>query len=378
MSCTEKYQSQVSCCPTIPVGNYVCGQPFPNASITKSDPEAGWKAAWNYEYRWQNFGFSCIPPATWDRFGGTHDIPTWDLPPTDWMASVRSFGIRCPTIDSVGRRDEADLWRWRKLPAYADAFYQQSLSIPISRCCRSHTLPVPGAANFEFKEFTGFSRPLISAAPRSSSTAMPTRIAKTTAGPTFPTCGACAVFRPRLSRTRCWAPTIRWRTSTASPAVSSSGTGASSDGRISSRSSIPCTRTPICMGPTGSSRTTRGRCAALRSWNAPRPQRAPSVQERRRGLGFAELRRLADGSVRPQGQAVEGMGVPEEVERNLPRATGWKPSTRAPSRPSSSRSRCSTCRTIAAPSGSFLADSRTLREPSGEALRHQQLEEIHR
>ena len=46
-------------------------------------------------------------------------------------------------------------------------------------------------------------------------------------------------------------------------------------------------------------------------------QRAPSVQERRRGLGFAELRRMADGSLRPQGQAVEGLGVPEEVERKL-------------------------------------------------------------
>ena len=56
MACTEKYQSQVKMQADHTMANYVCGQPFPNSAITTSDPEAGWKAAWNYEYRWQNFG----------------------------------------------------------------------------------------------------------------------------------------------------------------------------------------------------------------------------------------------------------------------------------------------------------------------------------
>ena len=55
MACTEKYQSQVKLLPDHTVANYVCGQPFPNASIKEGDPDAGWKAVWNYEYRWQNF-----------------------------------------------------------------------------------------------------------------------------------------------------------------------------------------------------------------------------------------------------------------------------------------------------------------------------------
>src|SRR6202030_637381 len=88
MACTEKYQSQVKLLPDHTVGNYVCGQPFPNSSIKEGDPDSGWRTVWNYEYRWQSFGFSCMAPATWDRFGGTHDIPKWELPPTDWMASA--------------------------------------------------------------------------------------------------------------------------------------------------------------------------------------------------------------------------------------------------------------------------------------------------
>ena len=62
MACTEKYQSQVRLLPDHTVGNYVCGQPFPNDSIKRATRTAGWKAVWNYEYRWQNFGFSCMCP----------------------------------------------------------------------------------------------------------------------------------------------------------------------------------------------------------------------------------------------------------------------------------------------------------------------------
>src|ERR1700732_4435061 len=58
--------------------------------------------------------------------------------------------------------------------------------------------------------------------------------------------------------------------------------------------------------------------AALRNRRTHVELRAPSLQERRRGLGFAELRRVVDGGLRPQGQALEGLGIPEEVERELP------------------------------------------------------------
>jgi len=67
MACTEKYQNQVRLLPDHTMANYVCGQPFPNSEIKTGDPDAGWKAAWNFEYRWPNFGLMTIAPATWDR-----------------------------------------------------------------------------------------------------------------------------------------------------------------------------------------------------------------------------------------------------------------------------------------------------------------------
>src|SRR5690242_9891799 len=101
MACTEKYQSQVRLQPDHTMANYVCGQPFPNSQITTSDPEAGWKAAWNYEYRWQNYGLFTIPPATWDRFGGSHEIPKWESPPADWMSEsgLSSLNYTVPSAD---------------------------------------------------------------------------------------------------------------------------------------------------------------------------------------------------------------------------------------------------------------------------------------
>jgi hypothetical protein len=37
--------------------NYTCGQPFPNEGLSPSDPLSGFKAAWNYTYRYLYFGF---------------------------------------------------------------------------------------------------------------------------------------------------------------------------------------------------------------------------------------------------------------------------------------------------------------------------------
>jgi hypothetical protein len=117
MACTEKYQSQVRLLPDKTMANYVCGQPFPNSAITESDPDAGWKAAWNYEYRWQNFGLFTIPPATWVRFGGTHEIPKWDDPPSDWMASAGvQLNFKVPSDEEM----KLDLRRRRPLPAHAE------------------------------------------------------------------------------------------------------------------------------------------------------------------------------------------------------------------------------------------------------------------
>ena len=72
--CTEKYQAQVKLNPDGSLANYVCGQPFTDASLSTSDPLSGIKAAWNFDYRWQNYGeFSLNYLFIVARFGGNHD-----------------------------------------------------------------------------------------------------------------------------------------------------------------------------------------------------------------------------------------------------------------------------------------------------------------
>jgi hypothetical protein len=158
MACTEKYQLQVKLLPNHTVANWVCGQPFPNSSIKEGDPDSGWRAVWNYEARWQNFGFSCYAPATWDRFGGTHDIPTWELPPTDWTANAgwTESGVR-PALPSpeVMKLIYGGGGNFQRT---LDAFYRKVFYTHLAML-ENHTLPVPGAAQFEFKEFTGFYSP---------------------------------------------------------------------------------------------------------------------------------------------------------------------------------------------------------------------------
>jgi len=155
LACTEKYQSQVRLLPDKTMANYVCGQPFPNSAITVSDTDAGWKAAWNYEYRWQNFGLFTIPPATWVRFGGTHEIPKWDDPPSDWMASAGvQLNFKVPSDEEMKLIYGGGGRFQRTLSAFYRRLYFTHLAM-----LENHTLPVPDANLFEFKEFTGFYSP---------------------------------------------------------------------------------------------------------------------------------------------------------------------------------------------------------------------------
>ena len=138
------------------MANYVCGQPFPNSDIKEGEPDAGWKAVWNYESRWQNYGLMVYAPASWDRFGGTHDIPKWDLPPADWTSSagVSSIQMTLPSdaemkmIYGGGGTFQRTLYAF-----YRKVFYTHLAML------ENHTLPVPDAARSEFKEFTGFYAP---------------------------------------------------------------------------------------------------------------------------------------------------------------------------------------------------------------------------
>jgi hypothetical protein len=155
LDCTEKYQNQVVLRADGTMANYVCGQPFADAALSTDKPDSGVKAAWNFEYRWQNAGHGAL---NWllsiVRFPGNHDgqqiilpspLELWTIPhtsqlPTDVTAQYGGGGDIQRTMGCV-------YWR----------FYLSHLA-PFAG--RSGTLPgVPDAKDFEFKEFTGFYSP---------------------------------------------------------------------------------------------------------------------------------------------------------------------------------------------------------------------------
>lgn len=96
MECTEKFSSQVRLGPAGDLQNYICGQPFLGDAMVPSDPLAGIETAWNFEYRWQNFGFAAYSvPWIWVNFGGSHSPVEIEKPPVNW--NTTGFNASLPT-----------------------------------------------------------------------------------------------------------------------------------------------------------------------------------------------------------------------------------------------------------------------------------------
>jgi hypothetical protein len=104
MDCTEKYQAQVRINRDGSMDNYFCGQPFADASLSAADPLSGYKAAWNFEARWWNYGPIIMSVLfLYDRFGGGHQgqVPAVvEAPPAGWISGV-DYKSKLP-----GRRGE--------------------------------------------------------------------------------------------------------------------------------------------------------------------------------------------------------------------------------------------------------------------------------
>lgn len=155
MKCTEQYQDQVRLAPDGTMANYTCGQPFPNSSISDRDENAGTKAVWNYEYRWQYFGLACVDVAWhWVRFdgkGANHDF-TVQAPPADMIAFPYSQSDlpkgNLSYLYSGGGSFERTLQS-----NYRRVYYSHLAQLPL------HVLPIPGANDIEFKEITAFFDP---------------------------------------------------------------------------------------------------------------------------------------------------------------------------------------------------------------------------
>jgi hypothetical protein len=155
--CTEKYQSQVRLNRDGSLTNYLCGQPFPDSALSVSDPASGMKAAWNFEYRWQNYGqFSLNFLFIVDRFGGSHTGEAPNViegPPDNWVSGVKYHG-KLPTDAAryFGGGGTFD----RILSSFYRRVYFSHLA---QRADHGGLLDSPDAKEFLWKEFSGFFSP---------------------------------------------------------------------------------------------------------------------------------------------------------------------------------------------------------------------------
>ena len=156
MDCTEKYQAQVKLNSDGSLANHLCGQPFSNASFDPGDPQSGLKAAYNFDYRWQNYGeFSLNFLFVYDHFGGKHGSqPIMVEPPLeDWTVGV-PYTSKLP--GDVSRYYGGGGAFERTAGSFYERLYFSHLA-PLAY--RGGVLDVPDASNFFWKEFNGFISP---------------------------------------------------------------------------------------------------------------------------------------------------------------------------------------------------------------------------
>ena len=153
MACTEKYGAQVRLAPDGALSNYRCGQPFPQ--LDASDPQAGIKAEWNFDYHWDNYGLQNLDVLwIWDRFGGTHEAtaPTAiEAPPAGLFEGI-NYTSKLPTDVSH------DFGGGGAFERTLNASYQR---VRFSHLAQLDGAPLPfeGAADYEWKEMTYFYEP---------------------------------------------------------------------------------------------------------------------------------------------------------------------------------------------------------------------------
>jgi hypothetical protein len=157
MDCTEKYQAQVRIDPDGSMENYVCGQPFADASLSVADPLSGYKAAWNFEARWWNYGPIIMNVLfLYDRFGGSHQgqVPKIiEAPPAGWISGVEyksKLPDDAPTLFGGGGT----------FIKTADTLYERVYFSHLApRAEEGGLLPLPEAKDVFYKEFSGFFAP---------------------------------------------------------------------------------------------------------------------------------------------------------------------------------------------------------------------------
>jgi Protein of unknown function (DUF1329) len=156
-TCTEKYQAQVRLDPDGSLANYICGQPFSDASLSTSDPLSGIKAAWDFDSRWQNYGqFSLNYLFIVSHFGGNHKNSAPNViesPPSNWVGGVQ-YHSTLPT-DAAQYFGGGGTFS-RILSSFYRRVYFSHLA---QRADEKGLLGTPDSASILWKEFSGFFSP---------------------------------------------------------------------------------------------------------------------------------------------------------------------------------------------------------------------------
>lgn len=153
LDCTEKHQFQVKLLANGTMENYECGQPFPSQGLSADDPMSGLKAAWDFNWRWQNFGPAALN-ITWTlaRFGGNHTPPVPEMPPSSDMTIGVNGTLPTNTAEIYGGGGS--------FPRNLQSTYQRVYFTHLAQLSEQHgILPVPAAKDFEFKDFIEFFEP---------------------------------------------------------------------------------------------------------------------------------------------------------------------------------------------------------------------------
>ena len=157
VECSEKYQAQVKLKADGTLANYVCGQPFANSALSDSDPKSGIRAAWNFEYRWQNYGpYDLNFMFIYARFGGSHQGQAPDAiepPPSGWAGGTE-FQSKLPTHAAQFFGGGGTFVK------IVSSFYQRTYFSHLApRAAEGGLLPVPDANQILYKDFEGFFSP---------------------------------------------------------------------------------------------------------------------------------------------------------------------------------------------------------------------------
>ena len=135
LAATERYSGQTVLAEDGAIENYIAGRPFARALINPDDPTAGLMAAWNFNFRWQNYGMHV------QRYLG---------------ALIEKGGTASPLSGFPPDLIQGGGTAIRHIVALYQRVYHTHLA---QRPNEGYLLPISDAGRFEYKDYVEFLEP---------------------------------------------------------------------------------------------------------------------------------------------------------------------------------------------------------------------------